>query len=184
MRLTLFTGSEIDTHPPLVMEESKKTSTKRPLESSLPWIRNREGAGAEAEANYINPIRKRPCSGGDGDSFEEFFTLLQRIKATERHCFRTRNQLNRQEPAVKCVKTFESKASWRPSFEWEDFSSRGNGTCDVKSSLSSVKASDGWVKEKEVGRHASKNLKPEASRNPDLEGLDLNSLPAGLPLFE
>lgn len=182
MRLYLFTGPENDSHPLQVMEEFKETATKRPLESSLPWVRNRKEAGAEAD--YPNPIPKRPCTGRDGDSFEEFFALLQRIQATDRYCFRTRNHHNRQESGVKCVETVASKASWRPSFEWEDFSSRGNGTRDVESSLSNVKAGDGRVEEKEVVRHASKNLKPKASPNPELEGLDLNSLPPGLPLFQ
>jgi len=159
------------------MEESKETATKRPLEPSLPWIRNTE----EAEDDTLGPIPKRRCTGRDGgDSFEEFFALLQRIQATQRNCFRTRDHVNRQEPAAKCAQTVASKASWRPSFEWEDFSSHRNGTHDVDSS-------DGQVLQKEVARPASNNLKQpsrKATPNPDLEGLDLNNLPAGLPLFQ
>lgn len=158
-----------------MMESSKETATKRPLESSLPWIRNRDEA--EVEADYFNSIPKRPCTSRDGDSFEEFFALLQRIQATQRNCFRTRNHLNRQDSAVKCVETVASKASWRPSFEWEDFSSRGNGTRDLESSLSAVKTGDGRVEEKEGVRQANKSLKSEAKLNPCLEGLDLNRLP-------
>jgi len=154
------------------MDQSKETATKRPLESSLPWMRNREEA--EVEADYLNPIPKRSCTSRDGDSFEEFFALLQRIEESHRYCSRTRDHLNRQ----------ESKASWRPSFEWEDFSSSGNGTRDVKSRLCAVKASNRRVEKKEVVPHASNNPKSGADPNPSLEGLDLNSLPAGVPQFQ
>lgn len=162
----------IDPHPPLVMDESKETATKRPLESSLPWMKNREEA--EIEADYLNPIPKRSCTSRDGDTFEEFFALLQRIEKSHRYCSTTRNHLNRR----------ESKASWRPSFEWEDFSSRGNGTRDVKSRISAVKACDMRVEDKEVVPHSSNNPKSGADLNPALEGLDLNSLPAGVPQFQ
>lgn len=125
------------------------------------------------EADYLNPIPKRSCTTRDGDSFEEFFALLQRIEESHRYCSRTRNDLNRQ----------ESKASWCPSFVWEDFSSRANGTRDVKSRLSALKASDRRVDEKKVVRHASNHPESGTNPNPSLEGLDLNSLPAGVPQF-
>lgn len=147
---------------------------KRPLEPSLPWITNRE----EPEDDSLDPIPKRPCTGGDGDSFEEFFALLQRIEATHNYCLRTRNRFNPEGPAAKCAQA--AKASWRPSFEWKDFSSRGTGTRDDE-------PHDGQVLEKEVVRPPNNNVKepsPEATRNPNLESLDLNNFPAGSPLFE
>lgn len=152
---------------------------KRRLESSICWRRN----GEEAEADDINPIPKRPCTGRDGDGFEEFLAVLKQIKATRRYSLSTRNDLNRQEPALKCIKTVASNAFWRPSFEWEDFSNHGK-TRNVQPDSSAVKSGDGRVEEEEVVRHASNNLKRKASTNPDLEGLDLNSLPAELLLFQ
>ena len=42
VRLSVFMGTKINPHLPLSMEESKEMETKFSLESSLPWIRNRE----------------------------------------------------------------------------------------------------------------------------------------------
>jgi len=120
---------------------------------------------------------KRPCAGTntDTDSFEEFFALLQRIKATERHCSRSRGA-NRQEPAAKCIeagkaddaKAVTSQALWRPSFEWEDFLPRGNGTRDVD-----WKAVDRDLKGREREQEQER-VSPDRGRS-----LDLN-LPLGL----
>jgi len=115
-------GSEID---PVTVETATR---KRPLEPPPALVK-------------LEVSPKRPCAGTDtdGDSFEEFFALLKRIEATDRHCFRSRGA-NRQEPAAKSIeagkiddacKAVTTHASWWPSFEWEDFSSRGNGTRNV-----------------------------------------------------
>jgi hypothetical protein len=151
-------GLQID---PVAVETMTK---KRSLESS----------SVLAEANP-----KRPCAGTntDTDSFEEFFALLQRIKATERHCSRSRGA-DRQEPAAKCIeagkaddaKVVTSQALWRPSFEWEDFLPRGNGTRDVD-----WKAVDGDLK----GREREQEQEQERVSPDRRRSLDLN-LPLGL----
>lgn len=46
---------------------------------------------------------------------------------THRYCFSTQNHLKCQDPVANCPKTIACKASWRPSFEWVDFSSREDG---------------------------------------------------------
>ena len=73
--MSLFTGTKIDPHTPFPMKESKEISTKRSLESSLPWNSNKEEA--EEETDYLNHIPKRPYADGDVNIFEEFFALVQ-----------------------------------------------------------------------------------------------------------
>ena len=65
VRLFLFTSTKIDPHPWLSMEYPKEIAVKHSLESSLPWIWNREEREGEAEGedDYLNPISKRPCIG-------------------------------------------------------------------------------------------------------------------------
>lgn len=159
----MLMGSKIDPAAAAMAVETATSKRQRPLESS----------SALAE---VNP--KRPCTDAgadtDVDGFEEFFALLQRIEATEKHCLRSRGA-GRQEPAAKCVdagkddkaKAVTSQASWRPSFKWEDFSpGPGNRNRDVDS-----KDGDWNLKGRE-------RVSPEASLDGERR-LDLN-LPSGL----
>lgn len=127
---------------------------------------------------------KRPCAGTDTDtdSFEEFFALLQRIKNTERHCsLKSRGAAARQEPAVKCIeagkvdgaKAVTPQAPWRPSFEWEDFLPRGNGTHDVEGKA----GEQNW----KGGEHEGERFSPETSLDRE-KCLDLNLPLALMPL--
>jgi hypothetical protein len=121
--------------------------------------RSMESSSALAEASP-----KRPCGGtnADTDSFEEFLALLQRIEAAEKPCWRSRGAYL-QKTAVKCseagkaddAKAVTSQTLWRPSFEWEDFLPRGNGTRDVD-----WKAGDRDLKGRERERE---RVSPEAS---------------------
>ncbi|GLJ09254.1 hypothetical protein SUGI_0104790 [Cryptomeria japonica] len=88
-----------------------------------------QGCRAEVKKRAIQEEEKEEEATSDVD---EFFALLQRIRET-----------GKQFPALRKPNPTRSLTSlqagtcnpvWRPSFEWEDFGSGGNGTRDVKPS--------------------------------------------------
>ncbi|GLJ09251.1 hypothetical protein SUGI_0104750 [Cryptomeria japonica] len=94
---------------------------------------------------------------GANSDVEEFFALLEQISATEKQICGLRRANNGEDLSI--MKAARSKPAWRPSFEWEDFRSTGNGARDLVPFTTS-KANQGISMERNGQNNRDNCVKP------------------------